>query len=575
MLIFVLLSAIKPMAQKYQTVLYNNSMDFKFPNEVDSTQIDFALQSLQNKYLSKGYINFSVDSIIWRIKHVHIYLYTGAAYKISSILLDSSSQVYSAMSNRYIKQILDTGTSNLLAYNILSNMENDGYPFAKVSIQTQMLESSVEYSIQISKGQLFVFDTAHIDGDYVVKKAFLEAYTGIKSGTPYNESLYRKAHNKLNQLPFLRSEHVPQIAFVYGGLAKPFYYLKKRKSDQLNGIVGLAPTSNSNGSQTLQLTGEVVLKLNNLFKSAKMLSINWRSFKARSQELNTSFNFPYILYKPIGADFSLNFVKFDTLYTSFRTRVGFQYYTSGVNGLKFFYQISGTNLNTVDTTQIRVSKQFPNINAIQLKQYGINGVFNLLDYRFNPRSGWLIDAEGIAGTKTIQRDNQIALVKFGSEQYTLYDSTQLKTNQFQVRINLEKYFPLGERACFKLGMYTAQTISQQVYFNELFREGGINSLKGFNEQSIFANNFNMLDLEYRYLVGLNSHIKVFWNGAYYEDNSFGRTSKLTDTPFGFGVGGNIETSAGILSIMYALGKQKGNPIDIRNGKVHFGLSSYF
>jgi hypothetical protein len=107
------------------------------------------------------------------------------------------------------------------------------------------------------------------------------------------------------------------------------------------------------------------------------------------------------------------------------------------------------------------------------------------------------------------------------------------------------------------------------------REGGINSLKGFNEQSIFASNFNMIDIEYRYLIGDDSHIKLFWNGAYYEDKSFGRLNKITDYPWGFGIGGNFETGAGLLSIMYALGKEKNNRFDLRTGKIHFGISSYF
>jgi hypothetical protein len=82
-------------------------------------------------------------------------------------------------------------------------------------------------------------------------------------------------------------------------------------------------------------------------------------------------------------------------------------------------------------------------------------------------------------------------------------------------------------------------------------------------------------LEFRYLIGQNSHIKAFWNGAYYEDKSYGRDKAIYDKPWGFGIGGNIETGAGVLSLVYALGKEKGNSFDFRTGKVHFGLSSYF
>jgi hypothetical protein len=84
----------------------------------------------------------------------------------------------------------------------------------------------------------------------------------------------------------------------------------------------------------------------------------------------------------------------------------------------------------------------------------------------------------------------------------------------------------------------------------------------------------MLEVEYRYLLGPNSYIKAFWNGAYYEDRSAGKPFS-SDTPWGFGIGGNIETKAGILSILYALGKEKKNNFELRAGKIHFGISSYF
>lgn len=565
-------------AQAYQLKISHNPLELKYQTKVDSLQLNYVLQSFINRYKTKGYFNFNVDSIVWKKPDVMVYVYLGEQMKLSKIKVvdDSGYERFPQFQLRYGGVLYDSSSAGSLAEIILQNNENNGYPFSNIQVESVFNDQTVDYLMQIRRGEYFVFDSGHIDGDQVIRKAFLEAYTGIKKGKPYNEALYKKAHEKLNRLPFLYSERFPQIAFLKGGIAKPFYYLRKRKSDQLNGIIGLAP-SNSTAVNTpsVVFTGEFLLRLNNLFKSGKMLMINWKSFKARSQELKTAFNYPYILSKPIGADFSLSFTKYDTLYTTFQTQVGFQYFTSGVNGFKFFYQVSGTNLGFVDTASIRSSKQFPAINSLQLKMYGLTAAYNLLDHRFNPREGWLIDAEATVGTKTILVDNMISEVRFGNTQYNLYDSNKLVTNQYQIRAKIDKYLPVGIKGTVKLGLMTAHIIAPRIYFNEMFREGGINSLKGFNEQSIFATGFNMLEVEYRYLIGENAHLKAFWNGAYYEDNSYGRTSKITDTPWGFGIGANLQTGAGILSIMYALGKEKGNAFDLRTGKVHFGLSSYF
>jgi outer membrane protein assembly factor BamA len=567
-------------SQAARLTLSSNPLGVKYNESGDSIQHIQTLERVKNQYLANGYIAFNIDSVVWRGREAQAFLYIGRQYRISAVKIvnDTFGRQYQEIQTRYVNTLYDTLNVYKMAEDILVSSENNGFPFCKVKVHSKLVDEGMTYELAIHRGQYFAFDTMHIDGDAIVKKSFLEAYTGLKKGSPYNEALLRRAHGKLNQLPFLLSERSPQLVFIHGGQARPYLYLKKKKSDQVNGIVGLAPSTTGTGAsqkQSVVLTGEFMLKLNNLFRSAKMLSINWRSFRARSQELRTAFNYPYILARPVGADVAVDLLKFDTLYTTFNRQLGLQYYTSGINGFKVFYQVSTTNLNSIDTNSIRVSREFPAINAVEVKQYGLMANFNLLDYRFNPRQGWFIDAYVSVGSKEILKDNTISEIKFGSAGYTLYDSSVLRTSQYQLRIRTEKFFQLAIKSTFKIGIYSAHIIAPRVYFNELLREGGINSLKGFNEQSIFATNFNMLELEYRFLFGPNSHFKVFWNGAYYEDVSYGRVQNVYDTPWGFGVGANIETGAGILSIMYALGKEKSNAFDLRTGKIHFGISSYF
>ncbi|MFQ5335785.1 MAG: hypothetical protein ACE5DN_06900, partial [Flavobacteriales bacterium] len=65
----------------------------------------------------------------------------------------------------------------------------------------------------------------------------------------------------------------------------------------------------------------------------------------------------------------------------------------------------------------------------------------------------------------------------------------------------------------------------------------------------------------------------FWDGAYYENTSVG--NRVFDRPFGFGAGISFETSSGIFSINYALGKQFDNPLLLKTAKVHFGFVNFF
>jgi len=79
-------------------------------------------------------------------------------------------------------------------------------------------------------------------------------------------------------------------------------------------------------------------------------------------------------------------------------------------------------------------------------------------------------------------------------------------------------------------------------------------------------------LEYRFLLDKNSNAFIFYDQGIYEDNSL---SYKIDSPFGVGAGISFGSRIGIFSISYALGKQMNNPLEFRNGKIHFGYVTYF
>jgi hemolysin activation/secretion protein len=112
-----------------------------------------------------------------------------------------------------------------------------------------------------------------------------------------------------------------------------------------------------------------------------------------------------------------------------------------------------------------------------------------------------------------------------------------------------------------------------MFRNEIYRIGGLQTLRGFDEQAIFATSFLIGTIEYRFILEQNSNIFLFLDQAYYEDTA--REEPLIDSPFGFGAGVNFETGAGIFSLTYALGQQFDNTISLRGGKVHFGFTGFF
>ena len=93
------------------------------------------------------------------------------------------------------------------------------------------------------------------------------------------------------------------------------------------------------------------------------------------------------------------------------------------------------------------------------------------------------------------------------------------------------------------------------------------------KRSFFASANVSVLFEYRFLVDKNSNAFVFYNQAWYENST--TSSYYNDYPFGFGLGYSFGSKLGVFSVIYALGSQLNNPIELRNGKLHVGYVSYF
>jgi hemolysin activation/secretion protein len=145
--------------------------------------------------------------------------------------------------------------------------------------------------------------------------------------------------------------------------------------------------------------------------------------------------------------------------------------------------------------------------------------------------------------------------------------------QYELNGRAILHIPLKRRSTFRLVAQGGAMLNDDLYGNELYRMGGLKSLRGVDEASILCSAFGIATAEYRFVYEENANFFVFFDQAWWEDTS--KDITVTDTPLGFGLGTTFETKAGLFSLTYALGKQFANPVELRNGKVHFGFTSLF
>jgi outer membrane protein assembly factor BamA len=457
---------------------------------------------------------------------------------------------------------------------ILANAENNGYPFASISLDSVSVDTlGISATLNMQKNALFYFDSIDFGGTARISKKFLQQYANFKPGMPYQEELIKNIDSRLSELPYVQVVR-PMGIYFYGNKAKPYVYINQRKASSFDGVIGFAPNSSLNNK--LVLTGDLNLKLLNLMGTGKNLELSYRGYLNNSQDLQIKFLWPYFLKTRFAIDYAFKLAKFDTTWLELYQDIGLQYRLSGNNYVKIYVQIQQISSLYTDTQFVLLNQRLPSNHSVNNILYGLALRKSGLDYYFNPRKGYLLELEGGAGTRTLVESSSIAQLKINGgngETYSIYDSIDLKSVQYKFMGNGSYYQTLYKNFVLHTQLRGGLIANQNLFLSELFRIGGLKTLKGFDEQSIFADKFIIANIELKYLFQQNSGFVLFWNGAWYQ-NSVPQVT-ISDKPWGLGAGLNLETGAGIFSLYYAVGKQMGNPIEFQRAKVHFGLVNFF
>ena len=146
-----------------------------------------------------------------------------------------------------------------------------------------------------------------------------------------------------------------------------------------------------------------------------------------------------------------------------------------------------------------------------------------------------------------------------------------KEQQALILANAFKVFNLNARNSIYIRLNAEQLNSDTFFENELRRFGGINSIRGFEENSILASQFGLINSEYRYKLSNGIYVHTIIDAAYFENKINDSRQKL----FGYGLGLGILTKSGLLKLNYANGKSEDQKFKLSNSKIHISLKATF
>lgn len=534
------------------------------PFKLDSTQVRAHTAELRSAMIAHGWLAASCDSCTNGPDTTRCHFHLGETYRWARLSPDGvPPEIASAAGFRerlYRNRPITPSQVAKLFEDLLAECENHGYPFALVGLDSLRLDTgtgrsegqALHAAVYLDRGRYVTFDSVVVRGTARISRKFLQAQIGIRPGDPYNEHLVRGLDNRTRELPFVTTRQPAYVLFD-PRQTKLYLFLDAKRASQFNGILGLAQDP---ATGSLQFTGDLDLKLRNALHRGEAIDLTWRSLQDRTQDLKVGFNLPFAFNTPFGTDLGLKIFKRDTTFLEVNARAALEYLMDRGDKVRLF-------VNSKNSKRLGQLLAFtPGLGDVKLTSYGLGLRRERYDYRFNPRQGFSLDLEGSVGRKQ-------------STTATFSDTVDATVHSIQFDLNgqFAWHIPVGKRGTVKLGGQGGAMINDQLYANELYRIGGLKTMRGMDEAGTYASSYTIGTVEYRYLFEQNGNLFLFFDQGWWEDQT--RPDLLTDTPIGFGAGASFETKVGIFSLSYALGRQFNNPVELRNGKVHFGFASLF
>jgi outer membrane protein assembly factor BamA len=495
-----------------------------------------------------GFIENELRSLQKKNDSTYIALYhLGPKYKSIQLFYSKKDfskkellQVSKKITDSYFILPFNTIESSITKLNYLKT--ENGNAFARIKLEniTKQKKGSLSANIVVVNGDARTIDSIIVKGYEKISKSHIKYYAGIKKGKKFNKSNLIEKSNILNSLGFVSVTKPPEILFKKDSTIV-YLYLKKEKNNLFDGILGFATDEDS---QKLIFNGYLNLELNNNLNFGEQFLLNYKADGKDQQNFRARLTLPYLFNTPFGLITELKIFKRDSTFSTSDQLI------------KVRYQI-----NTTSKTYLGY-KAYESSNL--RKDNSIN--IDVEDYT----SKFLL--AGLSYTKT--QNNILFPIKSKFHLDTEIGSKETKiTTESQLRASLLFYyiFNLNYKNSIYLKNNTKAVNSDSYLINELFRFGGINSIRGFNENSIDASFYSVLNSEYRYQFNQDIYIHSIIDFAYFENQITALKQKL----YSFGIGIGLQTSAGIIKFSIANGNAENQDFNFSNTKIHISISSKF
>lgn len=507
---------------------------------VDETKL------FSEKLLKIGFLEQEIIESKKENDSTFLYLYTiGVKTKFIHIYIgkDFEDKNWSIYESKNDTLKLPFSESEAFLNSTLKKLESNGFSMAKIKLNNLKNQKGiVTADLNIYKEQKRQLNDIVINGYAKFPEGHKKNLNRLYRKRVFNQDNLEKLYKDIEKYRFVKQTKYPEILFTKDS-TKVFVYLEKTKANNFDGLIGF---SNNENSKVI-FNGYLDLTLNNILNSGEKLALYWKSNGEDQKTFNLGVELPYIFKSPLGLKAQLNIFKQDSTFQNTQTSIDLGYFFNYNTRLYLGYQSAE-------------SSDIGNLNTSTLSDFKnkfTTSTFEFVDFNNESSSDEFLFPE---------KTNLSLKIGTGSR-----DSKFQSNSQFFGNLNLRHNFYLNNKNIVNIKTQNFYLQSEEYIINELHRFGGINSIRGFNENSLQANAFSSILTEYRYVLSPSIYVHSIIDYGYFQDKTTNTNGNLLGLGFGFG----LLTKNGLFNLVYANGSTNDQAIKLSNSIVHISLKANF
>ena len=429
--------------------------------------------------------------------------------------------------------VLQTEAYPLFLKKLINKYSQNGYPFIEIRPQKiQIQGKEVIIDLKITKKKKRKFDKIVVKGYEKFPKKFLQKRFYAKRNSTYSISNLKEIDTYLNSLNFVEKIKDPEILFKKDSTIV-YVYLKKKKINTIDALIGFS--TNENNSK-LVLNGNINLFLTNIFDKGNSFNFIWNNNGNNTSSLKMDYTTPYMYRTSFSNKIGFTMLKKDSVNVNLAFIDKLSFTINQTNAISLFYNYESSNslLKQPINNVVNYAKQFFGLGYKYTIPLHSSYENTLLDMEFAYHLG-----------KKYEKNNE--------ENQELFNANVTYNLQFTKRLFL------NNRLLYK------EMRSNIILLNELFPLGGFTTLRGYKNESLFAEKYIILNTDIKWYQNKKTNIYLLSDVA-----------KLDNSISIFSIGLGYEfymNNSSLINFNYVVSKQ--NKQSFNKGVLGIQLVTFF